>query len=204
MLHNTNGTIRTFTGQMVNVLNPDPEQIFIEDIAHALSNICRFGGHTRQFYSVAQHSVMVAQKFDQPYLRMSALLHDAAEAYLLDLPRPIKVKMLDYQHAETVMMQAIAKRFGLQLPMPKLITGADDLMLNTEWLWLMTGEYNHHDYIALPPAEAKQQFLDLFIETDKKISSIINSNQAVRGNATNAGCEQVASKQQHKGGHNMT
>lgn len=89
--------IQTFTGRMVDVTNPKREDIALADIAHALANTCRFNGHTREFYSVAQHSVLASLLVDAPdandrddlMLQRAALLHDAHEAYLGDIPRPL-------------------------------------------------------------------------------------------------------------------
>ena len=79
--------IQTYTGKKFFPMNPKTEDLDIIDIAHALSMKCRFVGHTKQFYSVAQHSVIVSWNCSNPHL---GLLHDAAEAYLPDVPAPIK------------------------------------------------------------------------------------------------------------------
>lgn len=86
--------METFSGRFFDYEFPAPEQISIEDIAHALSHICRFGGHTRTFYSVAEHSVLVSRLLEQSSAaryQLAALLHDGHEAYLGDLPTPLKV-----------------------------------------------------------------------------------------------------------------
>jgi uncharacterized protein len=70
--------IRTYTGLYINVFNPKPEMIEIEDIAHALSFQCRFGGHLPKFYSVAQHSLNCSYLVKEPALKLTALLHDAS------------------------------------------------------------------------------------------------------------------------------
>ena len=81
--------IQTMSGVIFYPLDPRPEEIRIEDIAHALSHQCRFAGHCREFYSVAEHSVRVSRELPQEFM-LWGLLHDASEAYLVDLPRPIK------------------------------------------------------------------------------------------------------------------
>src|SRR5271165_7548492 len=81
--------IQTYTGRVMYPLDPRPEEINIIDIAHALSNLCRFTGHVRTFYSVAEHSVRVSQHCD-PKDALWGLLHDASEAYLADMSRPMK------------------------------------------------------------------------------------------------------------------
>lgn len=127
----TGQTIRTFNGHYVNVFNPDPATIDIEDIAHGLSQVCRFAGHTYQFYSVAQHSVMVADLVPHG-MRLEALLHDASEAYMCDMPRPIKRNMPQYKEIEEVLMAAIAKKFKIKYPFHKEIKEADNHMLEVE------------------------------------------------------------------------
>lgn len=86
--------VETFTGRFVDTKTPDHRDICIEDIAHALANTCRFGGHCRTFYSVAEHAVVVSrrleQKMDSRILSFAGLHHDDAEAYLGDIPRPMK------------------------------------------------------------------------------------------------------------------
>lgn len=128
--------IRTFSGQYVNVFDPDPDTILIEDIAHALSQQCRFGGHLPEFYSVAQHSVLCAVAVP-PEHALAALLHDASEAYMLDIPSPIKNRLPDYKKYEDNLMQVIAKKFGFQYPLHEEVKQADKLLLEWEWDVLM-------------------------------------------------------------------
>lgn len=125
-------TIRTFSGKYMNVFAPTLDMICIEDIAHALSMLCRFGGHSSQFYSVAQHSILCTDLVDTP-LKLEALMHDAAEAYLVDLPSPIKHRMTEYKTIEDNLMKVIAKKFGLVYPFPEVIHNADRDMLKYEW-----------------------------------------------------------------------
>ena len=92
----TENSIRTFTGKVFDLKILDPESICIEDIAHALAKTTRFGGHLKEFYSVAQHSVLMAQLVPSE-LKVEALLHDASEAYLGDMPSPFKKMMPEYK-----------------------------------------------------------------------------------------------------------
>jgi hypothetical protein len=135
--------IKLYSGNTINVLFPDIAVIDIVDIAHALSCQGRFSGHTSQFYSVAQHSVNVSTIVKGP-LQLTALLHDATEAYLIDMPRPIKraTNMGDrYREIEDNLYHTIAKRFGLLDPIPEEIKTADSVMLTTEMRDLMGGVY---------------------------------------------------------------
>jgi len=85
MIDNSKATIRTFTGKTINLIMPKEEDIDILDIAHGLSNVCRYNGHCSKFYSVAEHSVLLSYKYG-----LAALMHDASEAYLGDLVSPLK------------------------------------------------------------------------------------------------------------------
>jgi hypothetical protein len=107
--------IQTFTGQAFDPFTPDLATIHYKDIAHALAHQCRFTGHTNEFYSIAQHSVIVATLVPQP-LQLAALLHDASEAYLCDIARPIKQQpeMQFYRDAELLLERMINARFGCQ------------------------------------------------------------------------------------------
>lgn len=125
--------IQTFRGLRFHHLDPQPDDICIEDIAHALSNLCRFAGHTREFYSVAQHSVL-ASKCCPDRDALWGLLHDAAEAYCVDVPRPLKHMpgMEPYRATEDAIMQVIADKFGLPWPQPDSVKWADETVLFTE------------------------------------------------------------------------
>ena len=97
-----NTRTQTHSGKMFDIFNPTPEDICIEDIAHALAMQCRFNGHTKEFYSVAEHSLNVARIVNHltsdPKTVMHALMHDAHEAYLGDLPGPWADKILFYDN----------------------------------------------------------------------------------------------------------
>lgn len=111
------GTIRVRSGRYVELLDPKPDEIALEDIAHALAYICRFGGHTASFYSVAEHSLFVSamlhRQFGDPRLTLAGLLHDATEAYLGDMVRPLKRQLPAYKEAEDRMADVIAQHFGI-------------------------------------------------------------------------------------------
>lgn len=131
--------LRTYTGKKVDVFDPDPESICIEDIAHALSNLCRFAGHVKYFYSVAEHSLITAM-LAPPELRKQALLHDATEAYMIDLPRPIKREIKQYCDIEDNLAAVIAKKFGIEYPLHKQIDKIDKAVCQSEFRHLLLGE----------------------------------------------------------------
>jgi uncharacterized protein len=169
---------RTFTGRRVCSLSPSPDEIDIEDIAHSLAYQCRFLGHTDGFYSVAQHSVLVSQMVpDQDALW--GLLHDAAEAYLGDLPAPIKrePEMRMYRAAEERLLEAVAARFSLPSAIPDSVKRADRIVLATEFRdvttvddldWIIAecgfAPSEHHWIMPWPPVAAEDRFLRRFWE----------------------------------------
>ena len=127
-----NAWISTFSGRRFYVLDPRPQDVDIVDIAHALSLQCRFSGHIRQFYSVAEHCVRVSDAC--PEHGLWALLHDASEAFIGDMSAPLKhtSEMSRYRTTEKRIMHVIAERFGLTMPEPPEVKIADRRMLLTE------------------------------------------------------------------------
>lgn len=126
--------IQTYTGVAFYPLDPKLDDINILDIAHALSNMCRFTGHTKQFYSVAEHSIRVMDILPND-LKLWGLLHDASEAYLVDLPRPLKRHSSlgsIYRSIEDNLMKSICEKFSLSPQMPKEVSIADNILLATE------------------------------------------------------------------------
>ena len=138
------GAIQTFTGALFDPLAPDPAAIEVEDIAHALAHHCRFGGHSRVYYSVAQHSCLVADAVEASgagtEATLWALLHDATEAYLVDLPHPLKHRSslgVPFRAAEAVLQVAVCERFGLATDPPPIVKRVDRAALAAERAVLM-------------------------------------------------------------------
>lgn len=156
--------IQTYSGLQFWPLDPRPTEVLPLDIAHALSHQCRFSGHTSEFYSVAQHSVLVSLHVS-PEHALWGLLHDAGEAYLMDMPRPIKRMFPAYKEAEAVVMRAVCDRFGLPHEMPAAVAEADIRMLATEARDLMGRPLNWGSIrevepypevvVPMPPVAAK-------------------------------------------------
>lgn len=179
--------IQTYTGRRFNPINPVPEAIVIEDIAHALSMQCRFSGHINQFYSVSQHSVLVSYVCDSSEA-LHALLHDASEAYLVDLPRPIKKSgsLDNYLQFEERMERAIAKRFNIPDKMTPSVRMADDLLLSTEARDLLTPKRDDWQLLTEPlpfkivpwsQPEAKRIFIRRYCQlTGLKETDIISKH----------------------------
>ncbi len=163
--------IQTFTGKAFFPLDPDPDDVCIEDIAHSLSLKCRYGGHCLKFYSVAEHSILVSRNCYGH--RLEALLHDASEAYLCDVPSPIKPFLDGYKAIEAAVDCAIAERFGLEYPWPMEIKEIDSRIIVDEAFWNMAPsdqEWLVHPKGALglaslplwEPAMAERMFLETF------------------------------------------
>lgn len=166
----TKDCIRARSGIYMNVFEPTSEMICIEDIAHGLSNTCRWGGQCRQFYSVAQHSVLCAATIGKEF-KLAMLLHDASEAYLSDIPSPIKKRMPEYTRIEDNLMTLIAKKFGFQYPLQEEVKATDKSALELEWRDLMLDQKDDFEFqmTCWSPEEAKDKFMEVFKWiTDKK------------------------------------
>ncbi len=113
-----NNTIRVRSGGYLDLADPQPDQFTLADIAGALSKICRFGGQCTRFYSVAEHSIHCAAQGWRDGLKRKAqialLMHDAAEAFVGDCVKPLKIMLPDYQDVESRMEDAIAEKFGIK------------------------------------------------------------------------------------------
>lgn len=166
-------TILLASGNYFDFLAPEQSTFTIEDIAHGLSNICRFGGQCSRFYSVAQHSVIASKHVPGPDA-YAALMHDAAEAFVGDMAKPLKDLCPEYREVEKRVESAVFKRFGVATPLPPSVKEIDTVMLATEQRKLMR---NRDDWnytrgrqpldIAIPPmppAMAKAAFLVRYAE----------------------------------------
>ncbi len=151
--------IETFTGQAFYPLAPKVEDIRLGDIAHALSQQCRFAGHTREFYSVAEHCVRVCRYLKEAgapkNVQLWGLLHDASEAYLVDIPSPLKRSKVfkTYRESERKVMARICERYDLPLKQPEAVTYADQVLLATEARDLMPFVRTHWRALKAKPLE---------------------------------------------------
>lgn len=161
--------MQTYSGRRFYPLDPRSAEVDREDIAHALSLLCRYGGHVDRFYSVAEHCVLMSQAV-APEHALAALLHDATEAYVCDVPRPLKRQLVGYGDIEERVWGVIAIRFGVDLVLPLEVKAADNAILITERTALMrlAERWGVDDvYEPLPvtitgwsPAEAEEIYLD--------------------------------------------
>jgi hypothetical protein len=173
--------IECVSGIRFEFLDPKPEQILVNDIAHALGNNCRFVGQCRKFYSVAEHSWHVARMLEGTPLRvqLAGLLHDASEAYITDVASPVKQFMPEYRQMEDVIMAAISKKYGLEYPPHPAVKQCDLLALSNESHHLLLSKGNDWDMwknikrppiidayrpVGMSPETAAEVFLDKFHE----------------------------------------
>lgn len=170
----TKPIILTYDGQAFDLSDPHNYTFNIDTIAHALSNLCRFTGHTVEFYSVAQHSVIVSRLVPHEYA-LAALLHDAAEAFLGDVATPLKRLLPDYELIEIDVQAAILNAFGVPSQMLPVIKAADTKALATEVYYLMPHNISAFEEIReitplpqpitpLQPVAAKNLFLERYQE----------------------------------------
>lgn len=177
--------IITASGRSFWPLNPRVEDVNIRDIAHGLSNMCRFNGHVRGFYSVAQHSVLVS-RIVPPQYALWGLLHDATEAYLPDVTRPIKSHIEGFCDIEYRLMNCIAVAFELLGPMPSEVKEADIRLLVTEQRDLCRSHSPSFDYPPLEeviepwePATARFKFIQRYQELTQFTTTGVARNWSV-------------------------
>jgi hypothetical protein len=151
--------------------SPQSSPFTIDDIAHGLANICRYSGQCNRFYSVAEHSLLVSET--AVGFELEALMHDAAEAFLGDITRPLKQMLPDYKQIEGKVERAIFSRFHIQTPLPRQVKQADLRVLAAEQRQIMPpgtdGWLRGQDVVPapivvrhLPPEEAKLAWLERF------------------------------------------
>jgi hypothetical protein len=166
--------LQTYSGRQFWPLDPRAEEIDILDIAHSLSMQCRYAGHCQRFYSVAEHSVYVSQVIE-PQFALYGLLHDAAEAYLVDVPRPVKPFLDGYRALEDRLWEEVCYKFGLWPDRVKeeaikradnavLLAEKDDLMPNAPAPWNVPGEPADIRIMCLTPEAARGFFIKRFVE----------------------------------------
>ena len=164
-------TIMLHSGAWFDFCAPGESAFTIEDIAHGLANICRYSGQCSNFYSVAEHSLLVSEVAKG--FEFEALLHDAAEAFLGDITRPLKQMLPEYKRIENEVENAILERFGVPVPLPTEVKEADLRVLAAEQRqimpkgtdgWVRGRKVVPADVVVrhFPPGEAKRIFLARF------------------------------------------
>ena len=156
------------SGILFDVFNPNIEDIKIIDGAHGLSNICRYGGHSPEFYSVAQHSVLCSLIEGTPQEQLECLCHDLTEGMgLVDLPTPIKRHIPDYMAIEENLHKVICERFKLTYPLTERTHKVDRQLLEFEYKSFF--EEPNPNFEFWTPEVAKERFLARFYELKKQI-----------------------------------
>lgn len=164
--------VATYTGRQFWPLDVRPEDLSIRDIAHALALQCRFNGHVREFYSVAEHSVRVARICPLEHA-LWGLLHDAPEAYIGDMVRPLKKGpgMEEYCRIDERITAVVAERFGLTMPVPAAVWQADEAILHAEARdllepcpdqWWSAEQADPELITPWPPTVAEMSFLEMY------------------------------------------
>ena len=171
---------QTFSGLAFDLVEPDRSMVSIKDIAISLANQCRYNGHTKRYYSVAEHCIYVSRVLPVD-LAFCGLMHDAAEAYVGDVTSPLKTLLCEFSDLEGRVWQAICARFGLPVELPEAVHVADVRMAITEAEYLMApaprpwklrGDpfelreigLDYSGQFGLPPREAHRRFLERFAE----------------------------------------
>jgi hypothetical protein len=180
-------TIMLQSGAWLDFCAPQESDFTIEDVAHGLSNICRYAGQCRRFYSVAEHSVLVSETaIGFPF---EALMHDAAEAFLGDVTRPLKQMLPEFKRIEAEVERAICARFGLAFPLPAEVKHADLRVLaaeqrqimpkDTDW-WVQAQQVEPAPITVrnLAPDAAKAAFLERFHQLAKQRGTWSKSSPA--------------------------
>lgn len=185
MIYKIEPFIETVSGKEFHFLDPKPEDIEIEDIAYSLANQCRFTGHV-PFYSVAEHSLLVAAQFadsGDKQLMLAALLHDASEAYLSDIASPIKQFLPEYTKMEEKLQTAIYNKFNIdynkyadkvkQADIQQLYNEAHYLLKSGGKTWKMFEGKELSPQVKyrpclLHPRDAFGSFMEIFIYTTQE------------------------------------
>lgn len=171
------GYIVTYTKVQMSPLEPQSEDILIEDIAHALSYMCRANGHIKSFFSVGQHCINCSKEAKvrgySKKIQLALLLHDASESYISDIIRPVKQNLNKYLEIENILQKAIYKTFGIENltdDEKEKIDEIDNVMLQHEFINLadtkifnddieIVGEY---DFACRDFIDVEKEYLEIF------------------------------------------
>ena len=184
-------TIMLRSGAWFDFCAPASSEFTVDDIAHGLANICRYSGQCSRFYSVAEHSILVSETAEG--FEFEALLHDAAEAVLGDITRPLKQMLPEYKRIEAEVERAILERFGVETPLPPQVKQADLRVLAAEQRqimpegtdgWVRGQKVEPAPIVVrhLPPDQAKREFLDRY-EALRPAYLLRNTQRAAQGAA---------------------
>lgn len=183
--------MQTFDGIAYYPGDPRAEDVTISDISHALGNTCRFGGHCEQFYSVAEHSVLVSEwleaKGESLDVQFQGLMHDASEAYVVDVPRPLKRQLSNYAEIEQKNWVVICEKFGIDVNMAEAVHVADNevlmaekgqLLKNPPHTWSLPFTPADVKVYGMEPRSATRRFMERFyqLSTARVIRDLQNTS----------------------------
>jgi 5'-deoxynucleotidase YfbR-like HD superfamily hydrolase len=165
------GVIETYSGNSFDLFDPNPAEVRLLDVAAGLAHVCRFGGHCQEFYSVAHHSIHVSRELpDEPRLQLLGLFHDAGEAYVGDIPRPLKAEFEEFERIEERILDAVWKSVGVESPTDdewERVMAADDQLLAYEATnlledggWTDNSPELGYDLQSDSIAQVREQFLE--------------------------------------------
>lgn len=184
----TDSKIMLHSGRLFDFLRPELNEVSVEDVAHGLAHTCRYGGQCDGFFSVAEHSVLVSEVVNSSQL--AALFHDAAEAFVGDMPRPLKQLLPEFRLIEKRIEQALFARFGIPWPVPSHVKQADYTVMAAEQRVLMPSGTNPWVTASVEPADvpirrlhpeqAKAFFLERYAQlaSQQSISGAIECNRS--------------------------
>lgn len=159
--------MRTYTGKYIDVFDMSIEDFDIVDIAHSLSLSARWNGHTKEHYSIAEHSIWMAERAETLEEKMECLIHDATEAYIVDVPTPIKRRLPQYLEVEEKLNKLICEKFNVNYPFTKNLKKLDREALEFEW----NNKVLNNNFKSLTPEQAKIKFLELFLHLENQMKS---------------------------------
>jgi hypothetical protein len=182
-------TILTIDGEYFDYTDPEHSRFGIRAVAHGLSNTCRFTGQCKRFYSVAQHSLLVSMLLEAytTYEQLAGLLHDGAEAFMVDVPRPLKYMLPDYRDIEARVDRSVLNRFGIAYPVLPVVKQADRCALYLEQRELMAPHKDKWDvetefYGMEYDFQKLQRWLDEMTPVEAKAQFIIRYNDLTGSN----------------------
>lgn len=165
--------ITTYSGGRYFPLDPRPEEILIEDIAHALSLLCRFNGHIQHFYSVGEHCYHISKAVPFEYA-LQGLLHDGEEAYTSDIPRPLKhqIELAQFREVGNLNQKVLFKKYGVDYPEyeivkemdARIIANESHVLFNTPQKWCLLEPIENIEIQCWSPQIAEKRFLERFHE----------------------------------------
>jgi 5'-deoxynucleotidase YfbR-like HD superfamily hydrolase len=188
----TKSAILLYNGDFFDFKDPYNHEYDIETIAHALSNLCRYTGHTKLFYSVAEHCVLVSYLTPEPFA-LEGLMHDASEAYCGDVASPLKKLLSEYNDIEEGVQKALFKYFNLRYPMPACVHEADKIAYVTERqsisntgkdeLWFTDLVPEKIKVIGHSPEKARKLFMDRFEVLNNARNEVVRAETKTRAAA---------------------